>query len=54
MAKGHFDLVEPGGLVIIGVPCRLFFPHEILNFFLHRENKWPLGYERSLLADGNS
>lgn len=48
MAKAHFDLVRPGGLVIISVPNRLFFPHEILNFFLHRENKWPLGYERSL------
>ena len=47
MARAHFDLVRPGGLVIISVPNRLFFPHEILNFFLHRKNKWPLGYERS-------
>lgn len=47
MAKTHFDLVRPGGLVIISVPNRLFFPHEILNFFLHRKNKWPLGYEKS-------
>lgn len=47
MAKAHFDLVRPGGLVIISVPNRLFFPHETLNFFLHRKNKWPLGYERS-------
>lgn len=45
--QAHFDLVRPGGLVIISVPNRLFFPHEILNFFLHRKNKWPLGYERS-------
>ena len=45
--KAHFDLVRPGGLVIISVPNRLFFPHEILNFFLHKKNKWPLGYERS-------
>jgi len=21
--------------------------HEILNFFLHRKDKWPLGYEKS-------
>lgn len=48
MVKAHFDLVSPGGIVIISVPNRLFFPHEILNFFLHRKNKWPLGYERSL------
>ncbi len=47
IAKAHFDLVRPGGLVIISVPNRLFFPHEILNFFLHKINKWPLGYERA-------
>lgn len=47
LAKTHFDLVRAGGIVIISVPNRLFFPHEILNFFLHRKNKWPLGYERS-------
>ena len=47
MAKAHFDLVRKEGVVIISVPNRLFFPHEILNFFLHRKNKWPLGYEKS-------
>ena len=35
IAKAHFDLVRPGGLVIISVPNRLFFPHEILNFFFY-------------------
>ena len=45
MAKAHFDLVKPGGIVIISVPNRLFFPHEILKFYLQKKNKWHLGYE---------
>lgn len=45
MAKAHLDLVRPGGVVVISVPNRLFFPHEMLKFYLQKENKWHLGYE---------
>lgn len=45
MAKAHLDLVRPGGVVVISVPNRLFFPHEMLKFCLQKENKWHLGYE---------
>ena len=45
MAKAHLDLVRPGGVIVISVPNRLFFPHEMLKSCLQKENKWHLGYE---------
>lgn len=45
MAKAHLDLVRPGGVVIISVPNRRFFPHEVLKFCLQLRDKWQLGYE---------
>ncbi len=51
VAKAHLNLVRPGGIVIISVPNRLFFPHEILKFYLQRKAKWYLGYERAFIRD---
>lgn len=51
MAKAHLNLVRPGGIVIISVPNRLFFPHEILKFYLQRKGKWHLGYEGAFMPD---
>ena len=49
MAKAHTDLVRAGGVVIISVPNRLFFPHEILKFYLQKKGKWHLGYEGAFM-----
>ncbi|MCX5704023.1 MAG: methyltransferase domain-containing protein [Candidatus Omnitrophica bacterium] len=49
IAKAHMDLVRPGGIVIISVPNILFFPHEILKFYLQRKGKWQLGYEGAFM-----
>jgi SAM-dependent methyltransferase len=49
IARAHISLVREGGVVIIGVPNRLFFPHQILKFCLQRRGKWHLGYERPFL-----
>jgi len=51
MANAHLNLVRPGGVVIISGPNRLFFPHEILKFFLQRKGKWHLGYERAFVRN---
>ncbi len=58
IAKAHMDLVRPGGVVIISVPNRWFFIHEILKLFLQKRGKWHLGYEgaftrQELLQLGN-
>lgn len=45
--KAHYDLLKNGGILIIGVPNLLFFPHEIMKFILSRRKKWFLGYEGS-------
>lgn len=45
ITKAHVDLVRPGGVVIISMPNRWFFPHEILKFYLQRRGKWLKGYE---------
>ena len=45
IARAHLDLVKPGGIVIISVPNRWFFPHEVLKFCLQKKGKWQLGYE---------
>ena len=45
MAKAHLDLVRPGGVVVISVPNRLFFLHEMFKSCLQKKNKWHLGYE---------
>ncbi len=47
IAKAHLDLLRPGGVVIISVPNRWFFLHEILKFYLQRRGKWQLGHERA-------
>lgn len=47
MAKVHFDLVRPGGVVIIGVPNRWFLIAEILQFYLQQSGKWHFGYSES-------
>lgn len=49
IAKAHVDLVRVGGIVIISVPNRLFFPHEILKFYLQKKGKWLLGDEKAFL-----
>lgn len=49
IAKAHIDLVKSGGLVIIGVPNRMFLPHEILKFYLQKRGKWRLGYEGAFM-----
>ena len=47
MCQAHWDLVRPGGIVIISVPNVLFLPHEILKRLLILRGKWFLGYEGS-------
>lgn len=47
MCKAHWDLVRPGGIVVISVPNILFLPHEILKIILRMRGKWFLGYEGS-------
>jgi 2-polyprenyl-3-methyl-5-hydroxy-6-metoxy-1,4-benzoquinol methylase len=47
MCKVHWDLVKPGGVVVISVPNLLFLPHEILKWILMLRGKWFLGYEGS-------
>jgi 2-polyprenyl-3-methyl-5-hydroxy-6-metoxy-1,4-benzoquinol methylase len=47
MAKAHFDLVRPGGVVVISVPNRWFLPMEALQFYLESKGKWELGYTKS-------
>jgi 2-polyprenyl-3-methyl-5-hydroxy-6-metoxy-1,4-benzoquinol methylase len=37
MAKTHIELVREGGVVIISVPNRLFFPHRALKFYLQKK-----------------
>lgn len=49
MANAHLNLVRPAGIVIISGPNRLFFPHEILKFFLQRKGKWSLGCEKAFM-----
>ena len=49
MAKAHLDFVRPGGIVVISVPNRLFFPHEMLKFCLQKGNKWHLSYEGAFM-----
>ncbi len=51
IAKAHLNLVRPKGIVIISGPNRLFFPHEILKFYLERKGKWSLGYEGAFMRD---
>lgn len=47
MCKAHWDLVRPGGIVVISAPNLLFLPHEILKRLLIMRKKWFLGYEGS-------
>lgn len=47
MCKVHWDLVKPGGAVVISVPNILFLPHEFLKWLLMIKGKWFLGYEGS-------
>lgn len=47
MCKVHWDLVKPGGAVVISVPNFLFLPHEFLKWLLMIKGKWFLGYEGS-------
>jgi 2-polyprenyl-3-methyl-5-hydroxy-6-metoxy-1,4-benzoquinol methylase len=47
MAQAHFNLIKPGGIVIISGPNRRFFLHEALKFYLQKKGKWQLGYERA-------
>jgi SAM-dependent methyltransferase len=47
MCKVHWNLVKPGGVVVISVPNLLFLPHEILKWILMLRRKWFLGYEGS-------
>ena len=47
MAKAHVDLIKPGGVIIISIPNRWFFPEEILRLLLKLRNKWHLGYTRT-------
>ncbi len=47
MCKAHWDMVRPGGVVVISAPNVLFLPHEILKALLKLRGKWFLGYEGS-------
>jgi len=47
MCKVHWELVRPGGVVVISVPNSLFLPHEFLKWLLMIKGKWFLGYEGS-------
>lgn len=44
--KKHYDFLKTGGILVIGVPNILFFPHEIMKMILHIRKKWYLGYEK--------
>ncbi|MBE9214512.1 methyltransferase domain-containing protein [Plectonema cf. radiosum LEGE 06105] len=45
MIETHINLVRNGGAIVISVPNKAFFPHEVLKAYLQRKNKWELGYE---------
>lgn len=47
MCRAHWELVRPGGIVVISVPNIFFLPHEILKRLLIMRGKWFLGYEGS-------
>ena len=45
MIETHVNLIRNGGAIVISVPNKAFFPHEVLKAYLQRKNKWELGYE---------
>lgn len=45
--KVHYELLKPGGILIVSVPNVLFLPHEFMKAVLRSRKKWSLGYERS-------
>lgn len=47
MCRAQWELLRPGGVVVISVPNVLFLPHEILKGLLKMRGKWFLGYEGS-------
>lgn len=46
LSRSHFNLVRPGGAVIISVPNSWFLPQELLRLYLQVRNKWQFGYTR--------